>query len=186
MEADWTVEIGGDHPNIDAGWEGLVDLRSSPVAVDTIPEAQHPALRRALLSLNANDSAIFTTKCDVWEITNEEVDPDEFSASRKDADAGFASYIDILEADRAHFASFDYHEERMRNLTLHLREVPMDNCRVDLVLRSAVMNEKQGFGITLYAAGCGANATAAYAAWEAVLAAAVAATIKAVHPCMGE
>ena len=178
MEADWSVEIGPDLPSIDGSWEGFIDLRAAPSAVDSLPEATKlPALRAALLALNAANSQVFTTKCDAWALPGEDIDPYEFGASAEQARSGFASYIDILERDAASFASFTFHERRGRELTAHLRGLDLPRGRVDCVLRAAFMQGQSGYGLTLYAAGCGADDASAYASWKQVLAAAAAATI---------
>jgi hypothetical protein len=184
MEADWSVEVGSGQHSIDASWEGFVDLQTSPHAINAIEEAiQHSALREALLSLNAEDSSVFTAKCDVWALVQEEIDPDEFGASHEEARVGFASYIDILERDPARFASFQFHEQQLRDIVSRLRMLALPQSRVDFVLRSATVKEQNGYGFTLYAAGCGSNEADAYSAWQAVLAAVVAATIAAAaHP----
>jgi len=184
MEADWSVEIGPDLPVIDAAWDGFVDLRSSPEKTDEIEEArQHPALREALLELNSARSPLFTTKCDCWMLPEEDIDPDEFASAGATARTGFASYIDVVERDSSRFASFEFHERRARELTSDLQKLELRQGRVDLVLRAAAFNEQSGFGCTLYAAGCGATKAEAYVAWQAVLVAAVAATIAAAaHP----
>jgi hypothetical protein len=183
MEADWSVEIGPDLPQIDATWEGFVDLQTLPCAIETVEGAQHPALRKALLALNANNSRAFTSKCDTWTLPIEEIDSDEFAASIGNARVGFASYIDILQRDATQFSSYEFHERRTRELASRLRLLAVQNGRVDLVLRAAVMNEASGYGVTLYAAGCGPDEASAYTAWQTVLAAAVAATIAAAaHP----
>jgi hypothetical protein len=180
MEADWSVEIGPDRPLIDASWNGLVDLRLSPIAIDTLPEAaQHPALRNAIWSLNSDDSPVFTTKCDTWALTPKEIDPDEFDATPEDSHVGFASYIDVVERDPAAFVSFALHERCARRLATHLRQTPQRHCRVDIVVRIAATKKNRGYGLTLYAAGCGASESDAYAAWQAVLAASVPATMTA-------
>jgi len=189
MEADWSAEIGPDLPRIDASWEAFTDLRTSPQTIDALVEpAQHPALRKALLALNAEHSHVFTTKCDIWTLSGEEIDPDEFEANPQDAKIGFASYIDILERDVSRFASFEFHEQRVREVTSYLRPLTLHHGRVDFVVRAVTGVEHSGYGLTLYAAGCGAGKAAAYAAWQAVLAAAVAATIAAAAhpPRMGE
>jgi hypothetical protein len=182
MEADWSVEIGSDLPCIDAAWDGFIDLRFSSHAIDLLPEAAgHSALYDALIALNATDSPVFTTKCDAWSMTAEEIDPDEFAASSEDALTGFASYTDLVVRDSAYFASFAFHETLVRDLTTHLREIALRRCRVDLVLRAAFIGDQIGYGITAYAAGCGPNESTAYIAWQAALAAAVAATITTVR-----
>ena len=79
--------------------------------------------------------------------------------------------------DPARLASFEFHERWVRGLTGRLRKISLPNGRVDLVIRPASTDSSPGYGLTLYAAGCGADATTAYASWEAVLRAAVTATI---------
>ena len=189
MEADWLVEIGPDLPVIDVAWNGFVDLRSSPDKVDTIEEARrHSAIREVLLGLNAGGSPVFTTKCDYWTLDEAEIDPDEFAASRETARCGFASYIDVVDRDLGRFASFKFHECLGAQLSSDLHTVDLLQGRVDLVVSAAVRDSQSGFGITIYAAGCGASEADAYAAWEAVLGSAVAATIAAAaqSPRMGE
>jgi len=183
METDWSVEIGPGLPVIDAAWDGFVDLRSSPEKVGEIVEArQHPALREALLLLNGAGSPLFTTKCDCWALAGAEIDPDEFAASRETARVGFASYIDVVERDPSRFGSFEFHERWVREITSALRALDFPQGRVDVVVRAAAKQES-GFGLTLYAAGCGADHGAALLVWERILAAAVAATIAAAsHP----
>jgi hypothetical protein len=183
MEADWSVEIGPGLSCIDASWDGFIDLRRSPDSIDSLPETQlHPALREALLALNEESSRVFTTKCDIWLLTKDEIDPDEFEANIENAQTGFASYIDILERDAGHFMSFAFHEQLARSLTDRLRRIALRQCRIELVLRAAVINEQLGYGLTLYAAGCGFDEPAADAAWQAALTIAVAATIAGAHP----
>lgn len=178
MEADWSVEIGSGFPEIDGAWSGFVDLRLSLSTVDSLEEARnHPALREALLRLNAEESPIFTTKCDAWPLTSGEVDPDEFAATNITSNIGFASYIDVIERDPFRFASFALQESRARAIADVLRVNDLRQSRVDLVLRQAHLRENSGFGLTLYVAGCGANISEAETAWQAALEAAVAATI---------
>ena len=183
MEADWAAEVGSELPSIVVPWEGFLDLRHNRSAVKDLDEAAaHPALSDALLILNSENSFVFTTKCDVWKLTGSEIAPDEFGARYAEALEGFASYIDILQRDHARFNSFDFHERWARALTTQLRSVGCSNGRVELVIRSASVDAFSGYGVTLYAAGCGADSTAAYASWRAVLRAAVTATINLESP----
>jgi hypothetical protein len=175
MVADWSVEIGPDLPVIDCSWEGFIDLRN-PEAIDRLEEAsKHPALRRALLLLNATNSPVFTTKCDTWTLPEDEIDPYEFDASAENSAVGFASYIDLVQSDSSRFLSFAWHEQWARSLTGDLRQSELQQCRAEVVVRQALAGERQGYGITLYSAGCGANATSAYQAWEGALVATIAA-----------
>ncbi|MFP5230952.1 MAG: hypothetical protein ACLGXA_25330 [Acidobacteriota bacterium] len=183
MEADWSVEIGASLPIIDADWPGFVDLRADRNRIATIPEAVEPALRAALLDLNREDSPVFTSKCEVWELAAEEIDPDEFACDPSVAcQAGRASWIDVLARDADVFASFDAQEAWVRRIAARLREEPGAHGRVDAVVRAALTAGREGFAITLYAAGCGVDTQAARAAWERVLAAAVAATMREAQP----
>ena len=181
MEADWYAEVGRDLPSIDIPWEGFVDLRQETSALQAIREAiDHPALREALATMNCKASPIFTAKCDAWTLSGSEIDPDEFGSLAADARCGFASYIDILLVDRGKLASFEFHERWVRRLTRHLQNLALSNGRVEFVIRPAHIESSSGYGLTLYSAGCGANAPFAYTAWHAVLRAAVTATMNPV------
>jgi hypothetical protein len=178
MEADWAAEVGPDLPSIDVPWDGFVDLRQDPSAVLALAEAAaHPALRESLVALNSDHSPVLTAKCDVWTLAGDEIDPDEFAAQTEQAREGFASYIDMLQRDPARVASFEFHERWVRGLTGRLRKISRPTGRVDLVIRPASTDSSPGYGLTLYAAGCGADAATAYASWGAVLRIAVTATM---------
>ena len=179
VEADWGVEIGPDLASIDASWDGWVDLRSHPQLIGQIVETERrPALRAALLELNGEGSPVFTSKCDVWTLAAGEIDPLEFDAAPEECGAGVACYVDGLACDAAVFRSFAQHEAWARQAALELRGVAGENARVDLVVRAAGFRGGEGFGITLYVAGCGRDTPAAETAWGAALRAAAAATIR--------
>lgn len=178
MEADWAAEIGPRLDRIEAGWPGFIDLRRDPEAVVAVGETVGASpLREALALLNAPESPVFTCKCDVWPLGEHELDPSEYDFSPGEARVGMACYIDLVARDFVVFASFTLHETWVRNTALSLRELPIPNGRADLVIRAALDGDAAGFGITLYAAGCGPDAAAAQRAWQAVLGAAVAATM---------
>jgi hypothetical protein len=174
MEADWAAEVGGDLDRIDADWPGLVDLRTNPEAVGSITEAaQSVALCEVLLLLNRGDSPVFTSKCDVWELPAEEIDPVEFDAAAADARSVMACWVDLVARETAVFGSFKEHESWVRRAVLGLRALRAPRGRVDLVIRGATSGGVEGFGITLYAAGCGVDTGAARTAWEGILRSAV-------------
>jgi hypothetical protein len=183
MEADWSVELGPELPEIHVPWEGFVDLRlpdlrQSSAELGAVAEAvRSPAIARALTILNGEASPVFTAKSDIWEMAGAEIDPFEFAASQQDARCGIASYIDLVERSPTNVASFGFHEKRAKRLVDQLRELAVPNGRVDLVIRGARIEGMEGYGITLYAAGCGGDSDRASTNWEAVLAAAVLATI---------
>lgn len=178
MEADWAAEIGPRLHHIDASWAGFIDLRNRPDALSAIPEtAAAPGLREALTRLNEPHSPVFTCKCDFWPLDTDELDPWEYDYPPWEQRIGVASYIDLVVRDTAVFASFDRHESWVRASALRLRDLPAAGGRADLVIRAALDGDRSGFGVTLYAAGCGPDAPAAHTAWEAILRAAVTATM---------
>lgn len=178
MEADWSVEIGAGLPVIEVDWAEFVDLRAEPGRVSEIREAAaEPALREALALLNGPGSAVFTSKCAVWELAAAEIDPLEFDCQAEEARAGLASWIDVLARDAKAAASFEKHQMWVRLIVERLRTETVGAGRVDLVVRAAVTKERDAFGITLYAVGCGVDVQAAHAAWDRVLGAAVTATM---------
>ena len=183
MEADWSVELGAGLPVIDADWPGFVDLRRNPELVDSIPEAAAElVLREALAILNAAGSLVYTCKCDVWVLSAEEIDPDEFGcAAGHTCATGLASWIDVIARDPRLFASFEAHEAWMRGATEMVRAESASCSRVEWVVRSALAGGRDGFGITVYAAGCGSDTKAAHAAWERAVRAAAAATMREVR-----
>lgn len=183
MEADWSAEIGPDLAILEADWPGFVELRDHPEAMLQIPEAApFPAMREALTLLNAPNSPLMTAKCDVWTLNPDELDPSEFDFPPAEAPTGMACYIDILTLDPEVSESFAQHEHWVRNAVQHLRTLPITHGRVDLVIRAARRDGQSGFGITLYAVGCGTDTASALAAWEAVVRAAVTVTIAEAHP----
>ncbi|GGH06822.1 hypothetical protein GCM10011586_23760 [Silvibacterium dinghuense] len=181
MEADWDALIGPDEPAIVAPWEGFADLRLHPEAAHTLPEtAAWPELAEALLTLHAPASPVFTSKCDLWPLASEDIDPYEFDATPDHAAYGIAAYIDIVPAHAAVHTSFPATEQLVRALVEDLRRQTLAHPgRVDCVLRPADIDNGPGFAFTLYTAACGATESSARAHWKAVLHAAVLATIRA-------
>src|SRR5215813_14442400 len=74
VEADWSVEIGADLPLIAVPWEGFVDLRRDLAAAHELRETTAaPMLGEALIDLNQEASPVFTSKCDFWLLTADEI-----------------------------------------------------------------------------------------------------------------
>ena len=183
MEADWAAEVGAGLPGIEADWAGFVDLRINPFRLSEIAEAsEYPVLWEMLVDLNDAFSRVFSVKCDVWALGAEEIDPLEFDCVASGKIAGMASYIDIVLRDNFLLTPFAWHERWARAAVDRLRASPLRAGRVDLVIRAARAGGREGFGITLYAAGCGADTQAARGAWEGILRAGVAATMETVPP----
>ncbi len=101
MEADWTVALASGDPVITVPWAApgddihscrFVDLRLGAPLVDEIEEARsRPALRSALLLLNAATSPLWTAKCDAWTSSVDE-GAEPFDAYEMDAESGEISF----------------------------------------------------------------------------------------------
>jgi hypothetical protein len=168
MEADWEIEVGPGAPVIDGEWEGFIDLRKSPNRISEIAEAkQSPALADALLGLNSDASQWWTSKCDLW--SPAEWDPDEMNATPKDARAASACYIDLLPREAQVFPSIESAEAPARSILARLKPFPAACCRIDLIVRSAALTHKTGYGITAYITACGATSDAAASSLGAAL-----------------
>lgn len=174
MEADWAVEIGAGLPVMEVPWQDWVDLRGAQDRVLQIPSAaEQPALAATLIALNAEGSPWFTSKCDFWWVAPEEIDPYEFDATDLAGAplTACACYLDLVACDGTVMGSFERQQAWLRKLVSSLREIAdLEHCRVDLVLREAVVHGAQGFGCTAYVAGCGAEESSAVRAWESAVA----------------
>jgi hypothetical protein len=160
MEADWEFDVGKDSPVIAARWDGLVDLRDEPQRVHEIVETQRlSGLAEALVRLNADDSPVWTSKTDVF--VPEEVDPDELSSSREDAASATACYVDVLMREGWTWDSSDASERACRLICARIKEIPLERCRVDMVIRRAQDAGLNKFGATVYLTACGKTSTAA-------------------------
>lgn len=142
MEADWEVEVGGGAPVIDALWSGLdgaagfVDLRAHPERIGEIEEAVNCVpLAKLLLALNAAQSPVWTTKCDVWEQES----------------GALAIYLDVLPLAGGVFAELRQAEDFCRHVVRQLESAENGAVGiVELVIRQAIAGEKDGFGVTVY------------------------------------
>lgn len=170
MEADWEIEIDADAPVIDACWTGFVDLRRAPERVRELSEVgQLPALSDALVRLNSAHSPVWTAKCDVWSVAD--VDPFELDAPEDGALHTLACYIDLLPSVEQAWANPEMATAFCRDICVHLRAASLRSCRVELIVRSAVLSADSGdLGITAYLAGCGATEASALTQLEGALA----------------
>jgi hypothetical protein len=171
MEADWEMEIGGSAPVIDTSWTGFEDLRRSPERASALPETQElSGLAEALVRLNADTSSVWTSKCDVWEL--EELDPDELDAPIGSAVSGIACYIDLLPRRDGDWADPVQAEEWCKSICSSIRAIPLGACRLDLIIRCAVIapDDRNGLGVTAYLSACGPNRGAATVVLQSALA----------------
>jgi hypothetical protein len=163
MEVDWEVELGGAAPVIEAYWHGFVDLRnlathSGPACGDAgldrtgeIAEvANFPPLAELLRRLNAPKSSFWTSKCDVWEASAQELGVGA-------GEIGLACYVDLLPIEGTVYPSLREAEDACRGLVARIAAGKGENCRVDLVIRAAIAGNKEGLGITAYIGAGGAD-----------------------------
>ena len=174
MEADWEFEVGGDAPVIEAHWAGFVDLQRTPEQAMQLPESVHlPALGVALARLNAANSPVWTSKCDFWP----HLEADEFDADELDAPPGCTAhatgcFIDLMPKSDQQWTQPEMAEKACRRICGLLSAVPLRCCRVDLVIRRAIITpELMGLGITTYLTSCGESPAAAARTLEAAVAA---------------
>jgi hypothetical protein len=158
----------------------FIDLRDDPYALDQISEAeQHPSLQQALRALNAGRSPVFTAKCDVWAMSEDEVAglAHNLDLAGPEHTAGFASYLDLVWRERSLFLSFHQHEQRLDRLARLLEAVDLPLAGVESVIRPALVDltgPQEGFCVTLYVKALGTNSAGAYATWATALDAVVA------------
>jgi hypothetical protein len=183
MLAEWSAECSADDSVLVVPWRnphtnsGFVDLRSRPYDFDHIPETtQYPPLMQALRVLNGPRSPVFTAKCDAWS-----TDPDELTTLRANLDeelianAGVASYIDILWRDRAVFSSFPRQQQLLTHLVRLALPLQFPSSTLEYVLRPAVVDfdtPQEGYSVSMYVKSIGADDQSALEEWGKSLAAA--------------
>ena len=185
MLSDWTAECSADAPTLIVPWSDqasgmhFVDLRAEPYDIAEIPEAErHPALGRALRSLNATRSPFLTAKCDAWALTAAD-DADTLEALRlelmldeSDIAHGFASYIDLLWRERSVFASAHQQQDRLDRILRRAQKLPHAEAALECILRPALLDLNgplEGFSVTLYITAVGPEPEIAHRRWELAL-----------------
>ncbi len=192
MLADWTAACGPEDPVLVVPWSAaaeddaataagahFVNLRANPYDLAEIPEAEdHPALGRALRSLNAANSGFLTAKCDVWtlspEIGGETLEALRLEMDLADDEAAFgcASYIDLLPRERSLFASAHLATERLDRLVRRAARLPHPSAALELTLRPAVVDllaPLEGYSASLYLTAVAGDPETAVRRWEAAL-----------------
>jgi hypothetical protein len=183
MEADWEIELGGESPLIEAQGPGFVDLRLHPERASQLPEAAAlPALARALEVLNSETSQVWTSKCDVWTVLGSpDSDPADLDPYELDAPPGCAAhaiggYIDLLTRNQRKWNLPATAADACKYLCSLLHAIPLRCCRVDLVVRQAILNSPSAaaasmhLGITAYFTACGPSYADATETFQSALA----------------
>jgi hypothetical protein len=170
MEADWEVKIGGGAPVIDALWAGFVDLRRSPERIGEIAEAvAFPALARLLLALNAAGSPLWTAKCDLWKPIGKESAEAGVVLADRTPPAALACYVDLLPVEGVVFGSWQAAETFCRAWVAGLTPIPLPECTAELLVRQAIADTAEGFGVTAYLSAAGTDDLLAGNALEAAM-----------------
>lgn len=142
MQADFSVELGGDAPALEIPWKSddphvsYYDLKKHPELVQKIPEAiTYPELRAFLSRINAPEFPLATAKCDAW--TSDEVAPEEeIFGDRK-----FVSYIDLIFVGQTDRCSFEKHEAFAKELCRLLGQAPEITATVELIIRNCYYHQ---------------------------------------------
>ncbi|HEX2919456.1 MAG TPA: hypothetical protein VHN81_13125 [Edaphobacter sp.] len=182
MLCEWAVECGADDPVLVLPWSDpdepsrhFIDLRENPDDLDWLEEAsQHPSLLHALRALNATRSPVFTAKCDVWKLAEDELEAlrHELDVIPEDGGFGLASYVDLLWRERSIFVSFHTHEQLMHRVARLAAPLEHPYAMLECVLRPALLDlttPQEGFAISLYVKAIGYDEQAAEARWGAAL-----------------
>ena len=182
MLCEWAVECGADDPVLVVPWSDpdepsrhFIDLRENPDDLDWLEEAsQYPSLLHVLRALNAARSPVFTAKCDVWKLADDELETlrHELDAIPEDGCFGLTSYVDLLWRERSIFVSFHQHEQLMHRIARLAAPLEHPYAMVECVLRPALLDittPQEGFAISLYVKAIGYDEQAAEARWAAAL-----------------
>jgi hypothetical protein len=182
MFCEWAVECGADDPVLVLPWSDpdepsrhFIDLRENPDDLDWLEEAsQYPSLLHALRALNAARSPVFTAKCDVWKMSDDELEAlrHELDIIPEDGCCGLASYVDLLWRERSIFVSFHQHEQLMHRIARLAAPLEHPYAIIECVLRPALLDlttPQEGFAISLYVKAIGYDQQAAEARWGSAL-----------------
>ena len=173
MQVDFGVELGTEDEVLEMPWAAgetgprYWDLKRHPEQLSNVVEANRfPELAEFLGAVNSASSIFESAKCDVW--SSAEINPEEeiFGASHK-----FGSYVDLVFADEESRASFVQHEKLVNRITELLRRVPEIPAAAEFLLRRCYYHTRnldqprQGFYITFYLFGYGADERQARQQW---------------------
>jgi hypothetical protein len=175
MQADYGVELGREDETLEFPWAAAdrssryYDLKRNPEAIEAIEEAvRFPELREFLILVNGAASPLETAKCDAW--SSEEIHPEEeiFGEPWK-----FGSYVDLLFTETSSRHAFDRYESLLKRLVVLLQRAPEMPASGEFLLRRCFYYEaeeiREGYYVTFYVFGYGADATIAREQWGIAL-----------------
>jgi hypothetical protein len=171
MDADFSVELGGEDPVLDFPWTdasgklAYFDLKRHPESLVQVAETRDlPELAEFLRCVNSTRSVVESAKCDMW--ATMELTPEEeiFGTSHK-----FASYVDLVLSQIDQRQSFPEHERFAKRLVALLRRAPEMSCSIEVCVRRCFFGEGSqtgvGFYFTVYVNGYGNDAASARQNW---------------------
>ncbi len=155
MEADWSVEIGGDAAVIETGWPGWIDIAQDRKRIALLDEVLNfPALGQAMENILSAKSRFLPTKCDFWR-SDEPVDPYEFDAQPGTHHTSANCSLDLLPQPVTRWSNLLAAESWARAAVAAFQSIRCPGARVEIVLRQAFEQQQSGIGIALYASACG-------------------------------
>jgi hypothetical protein len=184
METDWSVAASAEDPVIETRWSDAasgvqwmdlrVDGEMQRSRIADLPEAaQSQAMTEALVLLNAPLGLLMTTKCDRWQLSEEELVELADTLDAPVTTYGYGSYIDVLMAHAVPMADFLLHEEWARTTARRCAALAVEHARLELVVRPAQHAGVWGYGVTVYCYAGGEDELRAEAAWEKAIAATI-------------
>lgn len=174
MQADFSVELGREDERMELPWaspDGAIryyDLKRNPELLLNLQEAfDNQELGEFLASTNSPGSIFETVKCDCW--FTEEISEEEkiFGEPVK-----FGSYVDLVFHQAEPRVLLTAHEELAREVCELLKRVPPISCAVEFAIRHCYFHEPgkadstQGFGISFYLFGYGADEEESHSRWQ--------------------
>jgi hypothetical protein len=175
MDADFSVELGGDDPVLDFPWTdptgrfAYFDLKRCPELLPRVEEASRfPELAEFLRTVNSKLSAVESAKCDAWQTDELTAEEEIFGGSCK-----FASYVDLVFSRGEDRQPFNLHEQFAKALVELLLQTPETSSAAEVSIRRAFyehgMEVQEGCYFTLYVNGYGEDADRARQNWEIAL-----------------
>jgi hypothetical protein len=179
VQADYSVELGPDDDMLEIPWSSpdgtlhYCDLRRNPELIAEVTEAiANPPLKVFLAAINSR-SIFSSAKCDVW--LSEQLNPEEdiYVGSCK-----FGSYVDLVFAEQHGVSSdprfsFKTHEDLLKHVVHRLSATPDIPASAEFSLRRCHFHlgptTQEGFYVTLYVFGYGADEIEARRHWAQAL-----------------
>jgi hypothetical protein len=174
MQVDFSAELGRDDERMEMPWAApggeprYYDLKQNPELLLNLQEAfDNQQLGEFLASSNSQASIFETVKCDSW--FSQELNEEEkiFGEPCK-----FGSYADLIFHEASPRLSLEEHERLAKEICELLKRVPPISCAAEFVIRHCYFHEPgtedstQGFGITFYLFGYGADEEEARSRWN--------------------